>query len=61
MASEKDDKTKAKPEQWLADHGWTVDPVRTTLELQTDYGHIPPDVDVQIDSFMQSRYIAAIR
>jgi len=56
-----DDKTKAKPERWLADHGWTVDPVRTTLELQTDYGHVPPDVDVRIDSFMQSRYITAIR
>jgi methyltransferase (TIGR00027 family) len=56
-----DDKTKAKPEQQLAEHGWTVDPVRTTLELQADYGQIPPDVDVRIDSFMQSRYITAIR
>ncbi|MBO0880053.1 MAG: class I SAM-dependent methyltransferase [Mycobacterium sp.] len=56
-----DDKAKTKPEQWLAEHGWTVDPVRTTLELQADYGQIPPDVDVRIDSFMQSRYIIAIR
>jgi methyltransferase (TIGR00027 family) len=56
-----DDRTKTKPAQWLAEHGWTVDPVRNTLEVQAGYGRTPPDVDVQIDSIMHSEYITATR
>lgn len=56
-----DDETKTRPAQWLAEHGWTVDPVRNTLELQAGYGRTPPDVDVQIDSIMHSEYITAAR
>jgi methyltransferase (TIGR00027 family) len=49
------------PAAWLAVHGWTVEPVRNTLELQADYGRIPPEVDVKIDSFSHSQYITAAR
>jgi methyltransferase (TIGR00027 family) len=50
---------KTDPAEWLAAHGWAVEPVRNTLELQTGYGLTPPDVDVKIDSFMHSQYITA--
>lgn len=56
-----DDEGKTDPAQWLADHGWTVEPVRTNPELQAGYGRTPPHVDTQIDSIMGSRYIAATR
>ncbi|MGH3524597.1 MAG: class I SAM-dependent methyltransferase, partial [Mycobacterium sp.] len=56
-----DDEDKTEPARWLADHGWVVDRVRTTLELQTAYGRTPPDVDVQIDRIMHSQYITATR
>ena len=49
------------PAEWLAAHGWAVEPVRNTLELQAGYGMTPPDVDVKIDSFMRSQYITATR
>jgi methyltransferase (TIGR00027 family) len=49
------------PAAWLAAHGWAVEPVRNTLELQGGYGLTPPDVDVKIDSFMHSQYIVATR
>jgi methyltransferase (TIGR00027 family) len=52
---------KTDPAEWLAAHGWSVDPVRNTLELQAGYGLTPPDVDVKIDSFMHSQYITATR
>ncbi|BAX92831.1 class I SAM-dependent methyltransferase [Mycobacterium shigaense] len=52
---------KSDPADWLAGHGWTVDPVRNTLDLQAGYGLTPPDVDVKIDSFMNSQYITAVR
>jgi methyltransferase (TIGR00027 family) len=50
---------KTDPAEWLAAHGWAVEPVRNTLELQTGYGMTAPDVDVKIDSFMHSQYITA--
>lgn len=53
--------TQTNPAEWLAAHGWAVEPVRNTLELQAGYGMTPPDVDVQIDSFMRSQYITASR
>jgi methyltransferase (TIGR00027 family) len=53
--------TKTNPAQWLATHGWTVEPVRNTLDLQAGYGMTPPEVDVKIDSFMRSQYITATR
>lgn len=56
-----DEETKTKLAQWLADHGWTVDPIRTNPQLQTDYGRTPTDVDVQIDNIMHSEYITATR
>jgi methyltransferase (TIGR00027 family) len=49
------------PAEWLAAHGWTVAPVRNTLDLQAGYGMTPPDVDVKIDNFMHSQYITATR
>ena len=52
---------KTDPADWLAAHGWAVEPVRNTLELQAGYGLTPPDVDVRIDAFMHSQYIAAAR
>lgn len=56
-----DVETKTNPAQWLTDHGWTVDPVRNTLELQAGYGRTPPNVDMQIDAIMHSEYITASR
>lgn len=53
--------TKSEPAEWLAGHGWAVEPVRNTLELQAGYGMTPPDVDVKIDSFMRSQYVTATR
>lgn len=53
--------SKIDPAHWLAAHGWAVEPVRSTLELQASYGLTPPDVDVQMDSFMRSQYITATR
>jgi methyltransferase (TIGR00027 family) len=50
---------KTDPAQWLAAHGWAVEPVRNTLDLQAGYGMTPPDVDVKIDAFMNSQYIMA--
>ncbi|OSC39806.1 class I SAM-dependent methyltransferase [Mycobacterium decipiens] len=52
---------KTDPAEWLTAHGWAVEPVRSTLELQASYGMTPPDVDVKIDGFMHSQYITAIR
>ena len=52
---------KTDPAEWLAAHGWLVEHVRNTLELQAGYGMTPPDVDVKIDSFMRSQYITATR
>jgi methyltransferase (TIGR00027 family) len=52
---------KSEPAEWLAAHGWSVAPVRNTLDLQAGYGMTPPDVDVKIDSFMHSQYITATR
>ena len=52
---------KTDPAEWLAAHGWKVEPVRNTLQLQARYGMTPPDVDVKIDGFMRSQYITATR
>ncbi len=52
---------KSDPAEWLTAHGWAVQPVRNTLELQAGYGMTPPDVDVKIDRFMRSQYITATR
>lgn len=52
---------KADPAEWLAMRGWAVQPVRSTLDLQSSYGMTPPDVDVKIDSFMHSQYITAAK
>jgi methyltransferase (TIGR00027 family) len=52
---------KTDPAEWLAAHGWSVEPVRSTLDLQAAYGMTPPDVDVKINSFMRSQYITATR
>lgn len=53
--------TKTEPAEWLTAHGWTVEPVRNTLELQAGYGMTPPEADVKIDGFMHSQYITATR
>jgi methyltransferase (TIGR00027 family) len=52
---------KSDTAEWLAAHGWAVEPVRNTLELQVGYGMTPPEVDVKIDGFMHSQYITAVR
>lgn len=49
------------PAESLAAHGWAVEPVRNTLDLQAGYGMTPPEVDVKIDAFMHSQYITATR
>jgi len=56
-----DDATKTNPAQWLAEHGWTVDPVRTNPELQREYGRTPSQVDLELDQIMHSEYISATR
>lgn len=56
-----DDAQKTKPADWLADHGWTVEPVRTNPELQAEYGRTPAEVDLQVDQIMHSEYITATR
>lgn len=56
-----DDAAKTKPAQWLTEHGWAVDPVRNTLQLQVEYGRTPPEVDAQIDAIMHSEYVTARR
>jgi O-methyltransferase involved in polyketide biosynthesis len=56
-----DDAEKTKPAEWLAEHGWAVDPVRTNPELQAGYGRTPPEVDLQLDQIMHSEYITATR
>jgi O-methyltransferase involved in polyketide biosynthesis len=56
-----DDATKTKPAQWLADHGWTVDPVQTNPGLQREYGRTPAQVDLDLDEIMHSEYITATR
>ncbi|MBS2079481.1 SAM-dependent methyltransferase, partial [Mycobacterium tuberculosis] len=52
---------QSDPAERLTAHGWAVEPVRNTLELQAGYGMTPPEVDVKIDSFMRSQYITATR
>lgn len=52
---------QSDPAEWLTAHGWAVEPVRNTLDLQAGYGMTPPEVDVKIDSFMRSQYITATR
>jgi methyltransferase (TIGR00027 family) len=52
---------KTDPAEWLGAHGWDVEPVRNTLQLQAGYGMTPPEVDMKIDAFMHSQYITAIR
>ena len=49
------------PADWLSSHGWAVEPIRNTLQLEAAYGMVPPEVDVKIDSFMRSQYITATR
>jgi methyltransferase (TIGR00027 family) len=56
-----DRETKTSPAQWLADHGWAVDPIRTNPELQASYGRSPAEVDIRIDAIMHSQYITATR
>ena len=56
-----DDAEKTKPAEWLAAHGWAVDPVRTNPELQAAYGQTPPEVDRRVDQIMHSEYITATR
>ncbi len=55
------DDDRPDPAQWLSQRGWTVDPVRTTLQLQAGYGRTPPEVDVRVDGIMRSQYITATR
>jgi methyltransferase (TIGR00027 family) len=53
--------TATDPVEALTAHGWDVEPVRNTLQLQAGYGMTPPEVDVKIDAFMRSQYILATR
>lgn len=49
------------PAQFLAAHGWTVEPVRTNPQLQAGYGLTPSAVDLELDGVMRSQYITAGR
>ena len=55
------DAEKTKPAEWLAEHDWAIEPVRTNPELQAHYGRTPPEVDRQVDQIMHSEYITATR
>ncbi|HUB58362.1 MAG TPA: class I SAM-dependent methyltransferase [Mycobacterium sp.] len=55
------DAEKARPAAWLADHGWSVEPLRTNPELQAEYGSTPTEIDLQVDQIMHSEYISATR
>ena len=55
------DAEKTKPAEWLAEHDWAIEPVRTNPELQAHYGRTPPEVDLQVDQIMHSEYITATR
>lgn len=52
---------ETEPAERLAVHGWAVERVCSTLDLQAGYGMTPPAVDVKIDSFMHSQYVTATR
>ena len=56
-----DEAAKTKPAEWLAEHGWEVDPIRTNPELQAEYGRTPAEVDLEVDQIMHSEYITATR
>lgn len=56
-----DPNDKRNPADWLAEHGWRVDPVHTNPELQAGYGRTPSAVDEEIDRLMHSQYITATR
>lgn len=56
-----DSTTRAEPARWLAEHGWSVDELRTSPQLQTSYGRTPPAVDVKVDSVLHSEYVTATR
>jgi methyltransferase (TIGR00027 family) len=56
-----DNDARAEPAEWLAAHGWAIDEVSTSPQLQARYGRTPPDVDIHIDSVLRSQYIVAIR
>lgn len=53
--------TRAEPAAWLAEHGWVVEDVSASPQLQTRYGRTPPDVDVQVDRVLHSHYVTAAR
>lgn len=53
--------TKSEPAAWLADHGWTVDPVLTSPKLQVRFERTPHDIDVAVDRVLRSAYITATR
>jgi methyltransferase (TIGR00027 family) len=55
------DDDRTHPAAWLAQHGWAVDPVRTTLELQAQYGMTVSDLVAKVDSVLRSQYITAKR
>jgi methyltransferase (TIGR00027 family) len=51
---------RAEPAAWLAEHGWTVEHVGTSPELQARYGRSPLDVDLRVDDVLHSEYITAV-
>ncbi len=55
------DDTRASPAGWLTEHGWTVDYVGTSPQLQARYGRNPPEVDIRVDGVLRSEYITATR
>jgi methyltransferase (TIGR00027 family) len=55
------DDDRSHPADWLARHGWAVEPVRTTLDLQADYGMTASDLVAKVDNVLRSQYITATR
>lgn len=52
---------RAEPAEWLAQHGWALTRVATTLELQAEHGEHPPAVMVAVDDVLRSQYVCATR
>ena len=52
---------KTDTADWLGEHGWTVQPVKSNPELQAGYGRTPREVDRRLDEIMRSQYITATR
>jgi methyltransferase (TIGR00027 family) len=56
-----DSDARRDPAEWLAEHGWAIDEVSTSPQLQARYGRTPFDVDISVDRVFRSQYVTATR